>query len=112
MPPYRHHVFICTNLRPEDDPRGSCAQKGSEQVKEAFKDELKRRGLKGAIRANSAGCLDTCKHGCSVVVYPEAVWYARVTPGDVQEIVEEHLIHGRPVERLLMPGTTGKEGKE
>ena len=58
-------------------------------------------GLTG-VRSNAAGCLDACERGVSVVVYPDNVWYGGVTVADVKEIVEEHLIGGRPVERLLM----------
>lgn len=100
MSKYERHVFICENRRPEEDPRGCCAAKGAAAVRERFKDALHRRGLKGRIRANSAGCLDQCALGVSVVVYPEAVWYGHVGPEDVEEIVERHLIGGEPVERL------------
>ena len=55
------------------------------------------------IRANKAGCLDQCEKGPTVVVYPEAVWYGRVTEADVNEIIEQHIIGGTPVARLLMP---------
>ena len=103
MPPFKHHVFVCTNRRPDDHPKGSCAQKGSEEIRERFKRALANRGLAKEIRANVAGCLDQCEHGCSVVVYPEGVWYGHVTVDDVEEIVEEHLVNGRIVERLLMP---------
>jgi (2Fe-2S) ferredoxin len=97
---FRHHVFVCENQRPEDDPRGSCGRKGSGAIRDAFKAELARRGLKGVVRANGAGCLDACAFGPSVVVYPEGVWYGAVRVGDVPEIVERHLIGGEPVERL------------
>ena len=63
---------------------------------------MKDAGLKLTVRANKAGCLDQCEHGPTVVVYPEAVWYGHVTPADVDEIVTEHLVHGRPVERLVL----------
>lgn len=97
---FRHHVFICENRRPEGDSRGSCAAKGSEAIRAAFKDELKKHGLKGQVRANAAGCLDACADGPSIVVYPEGVWYGHVTVADVAEIVESHLVNGKPVERL------------
>ncbi len=97
---FRHHVFICENLRPESDPRGSCGAKGSAAIRDAFKAELHRRGLRKEIRANSSGCLDACAHGPSVVVYPEGVWYGHVRVEDVPEIVESHLVNGVPVERL------------
>jgi (2Fe-2S) ferredoxin len=97
---FRHHLFICENRRPEGSPRGSCAARGGEAVRQAFKAELARRGLNTEIRANSAGCLDLCEQGPVVVVYPEGTWYVGVRPEDVAEIVEEHLVGGRPVERL------------
>jgi (2Fe-2S) ferredoxin len=109
-PRYRYHLFVCENRRPDDDPRGSCAAKGSMAIRAALKDELKRRGLKGRIaRANGAGCLDACEHGPTIVVYPEGVWYGGVTPEDVPELVESHLVQGRPVQRLLIRGYLDSE---
>jgi (2Fe-2S) ferredoxin len=105
MPPYQRHIFVCTNRREADNPKGCCALKGSEAVLERFKEELHRRGLKGRLRANAAGCLDACAYGTSVVVYPEGVWYGGVQVEDVVEIVESHLLGGQPVERLRMKGT-------
>jgi (2Fe-2S) ferredoxin len=99
---YRHHVFVCENRRSPDDPRGCCAAKGSEAIREALKVEIARRGLKREVRANAAGCLDSCADGPTVVVYPEGVWYGHVRVEDVPEIVERHLVHGEPVERLLL----------
>jgi (2Fe-2S) ferredoxin len=97
---YERHVFVCTNRRAPDNPKGCCAAKGSEEVLARFKELLFQRGLNKRIRANAAGCLDACALGCSVVVYPEAVWYGHVTVADVDEIVEKHLVGGEPVERL------------
>ncbi len=97
---YRHHVFVCENRRPADDPRGCCAAKGSEAIRAALKAEIARRGLKRQVRANAAGCLDACADGPSIVVYPEGVWYGHVRVEDVPEIVERHLVNGEPVERL------------
>jgi (2Fe-2S) ferredoxin len=97
---FRHHVFVCVNRRPDDDPRGCCSAKGSEEIRDALKAEIARRGLKRIVRANTAGCLDACADGPSIVVYPEGVWYGRVRVEDVPEIVESHLVNGVPVERL------------
>ncbi|MFN0122654.1 MAG: (2Fe-2S) ferredoxin domain-containing protein [Blastocatellia bacterium] len=102
MPGYQHHIFICTNKRAPENPRGCCDPEGLGELQLAFKKELAARGLKDEIRANKAGCLDYCEHGPTVVVYPEAVWYAGVTRDDVAEIVESHLIGGVPVRRLCM----------
>jgi (2Fe-2S) ferredoxin len=101
-PRFEKHVFICTNRREPGDPKGCCAEKGSEAVRDAFKRLLHERGLKGRIRANAAGCLDQCARGVTVVVYPEQIWYGGVTATDVPEIVEQHLVGGVPVERLRM----------
>jgi (2Fe-2S) ferredoxin len=67
-----------------------------------MKKMLKEQGLRGTVRANQAGCLDACEHGPVVVVYPEAVWYGKVTPADIPEIIENHIKNNQPVERLLI----------
>ena len=61
---------------------------------------LKELGLNADVRANSAGCLDACEFGVSVVVYPEQIWYGGVTLNDVEEIIQSHIINNNPVERL------------
>ena len=101
-PHLEKHVFICTNRRAPGDPKGCCADKGAEGVREAFKRLIHDQGLKGKIRANAAGCLDQCARGVTVVVYPEQIWYGGVTAADVPEIVAQHLGKGIPVERLRM----------
>jgi (2Fe-2S) ferredoxin len=101
-PHFERHVFICTNWRDPGNPKGSCAEKGSDAVRDEFKRVLHDRGVKGRIRANAAGCLDQCARGVTVVVYPEQVWYGGVSVGDVSEIIERHLLGGVPVERLRM----------
>ena len=95
-------MFVCINERPPDSPKGSCKARGGVEVRDRLKAELSARGLKHVVRANNAGCLDQCEHGVAIVVYPEQVWYGHVTPADIPEIVEEHLVGGRPVERLLL----------
>ena len=102
MPVFEHHVFVCTNMRPEGAPRPSCAPRGSNDVHAAMQQEAKAAGLAGLVRINKSGCLDQCEHGTTVVVYPEAIWYGGVRPEDAAEIVREHLVGGRPVERLRM----------
>jgi (2Fe-2S) ferredoxin len=99
---YRHHVFVCENSRPPEDPRGCCAAKGSAAIRDALKAEIHRRGLKRQVRANTSGCLDCCADGPTLVVYPEGVWYGHVRVEDVPEIVESHLVNGVPVARLVL----------
>lgn len=102
MPSFERHVFVCTNEREAGHPRGCCKGRGGEAVREALKSAAKKR-LGKRVRINSAGCLDQCEHGVTIVVYPEGVWYGFVTVADVEEIVASHLENGRPVERLRLP---------
>ena len=100
----KHHVFVCLNERPPGHPRGCCKSKGSEEILKAFKSEVATAGLAAEVRAQKAGCLDTCEYGVSVVVYPDNVWYGHVSMSDVHEIVSSHLVGGKPVQRLRIPG--------
>ena len=95
-------MFVCINERAANHPKGCCKLKGGPDVRDRLKAELATRGLSRTIRANNAGCLDQCEHGVTVVVYPEQVWYGHVTVADIPEIVEQHLIGGKPVERLML----------
>lgn len=99
-PPFVRHVFICTNERDPSNPKGCCLHKGSAQLVQEMKKLVFQRGLKGQVRAQASGCLDSCERGASIVVYPEGVWYQKVTLDDIAEIVDEHLVNGRPVQRL------------
>ena len=103
MKRFEKHIFICENKRPEGHPKGCCADKNSIEVRALFKKRLKELGLITQMRANTAGCLDACEHGVTVVIYPEQFWYGKVTIDDVEEIIQEHLINGKPVERLKIP---------
>ena len=99
---FKHHIFVCINQRPKGDPRGCCADLGSVDLHGIFKKEVERLGLKGIIRANKAGCLDHCEYGPSIVIYPEGVWYIKVKPEDVDEILESHIGNGQKGDRLVM----------
>ena len=103
MAEFARHVFICINERPAGDPRGCCGSKGGADVAGAFKRKLYERGLKRIVRPNKAGCLDQCARGVTAVVYPEGVWYGALTVEDVDEIIDSHIVGGRPVERLRIP---------
>ncbi|GAC1634301.1 MAG: NAD(P)H-dependent oxidoreductase subunit E [Nevskia sp.] len=97
---YRHHVFFCCNQR--DDGRESCGDHGANAMRDYCKDRVKKLALTGVGRAriNQAGCLDRCAQGPVMVVYPEGVWYRYGSQADIDEIIAEHLQHGRVVERL------------
>ena len=100
MPVFERHIFVCCNARPEGAPRPSCTRNGTSDLHAELKQRARAAGLDGKVRINTSGCLDQCEHGPMVVVYPEAVWYGNVRSADAAEIVAEHLIAGRPVERL------------
>jgi (2Fe-2S) ferredoxin len=102
MPKFEKHIFVCGNQRPPGHPRGCCDPESKAELQKLFKEKLKARGLKGKVRANQSGCLDQCEHGPNLVVYPEGVWYGGVTAADVDEIIESHIIGGRPVARLML----------
>jgi (2Fe-2S) ferredoxin len=100
---YQKHVFICENIRDDRDPRGSCSQKGSVKFREIFKGEIKQLNLSDKIRINRAGCLGSCKQGISMVIYPQGIWYGKVTTADIPEIIEKTLLKDEIIQRLLMP---------
>ena len=99
---YKYHVFMCTNQRGPGER--CCNQSGSGRLRAYAKDRIKALGLKSAagVRINSAGCMDRCELGPVMVIYPEETWYTFVDEQDVEEIIQEHLIHGRRVERLQL----------
>jgi len=114
--PLRYHVFVCRGK--------SCSAVGSAEVKAAFESQLTARGLlmgkaakgknpKGSIVLTECESVGFCAIGAAVMVYPDGIWYAQVRAKDVPEIIEEHLINGRVVERLALvkiPATSaGKE---
>jgi (2Fe-2S) ferredoxin len=103
--PIRHHVFVCTGK--------SCSAVDSAEVKAAFERELKARAMqfgaekkgrnpKGSVVLTECTSVGFCAIGAAVMVYPDGVWYAQVRAADVPEIVEEHLVNGRVVERLAL----------
>lgn len=97
---YKKHVFICTNDK--DAPKKCCGSERGQALVDAFKENLKARGLNQEIRAQKAGCLDVCGFGPALVVYPEGVFYGNLKLEDVNEIVETHLINNVLVNRLKL----------
>ena len=103
--PIRHHVLVCTGK--------SCTAAGSAEVREVFELELKARGIlfgkeakgknpRGSVVLTECASVGFCSIGAAVMVYPDGVWYAQVRAADVAEIIEEHLVNGRVVERLAL----------
>jgi NADH-quinone oxidoreductase subunit F len=101
----RYHVFVCTGK--------SCSANDSAEVRSAFERELKARELQygkiskgcnpqGSVVLTECGSVGFCAIGAAVMIYPDGVWYAQVRASDVPEIVQEHIVNGRPVERLAL----------
>jgi (2Fe-2S) ferredoxin len=99
--PYKHHLFFCLNERSNGE--NCCAQHNAFELFTYAKNRIKELGLSGAgkIRVNKAGCLDACNLGPVMVIYPEGAWYTFIDADDIEEIIQSHLIKGKPVERLL-----------
>ena len=98
----QRYLFICTNRRADDDAKGSCAAKGSEEIRAALKEELKARGLaRLGARACTSSCLDQCSSGVCILVEPDHYFYGHVMMADVSEIVDA-LAKGGRVERLVL----------
>ena len=103
MPRPARHVFVCMQNRSPNHPKGSCAQRGGNDVLQAFWGEQQKRNAYDQVSVTYAGCLGPCSEGPNVLVYPEGVLYSKVSKDDVGEIVEKHLIGGEVVERLKAP---------
>ena len=104
MPHRQRYLFVCINRRPDGHPKGSCAEKGSEQLVPALKEALAKRGVaKDIVRACSCSCLDMCETGISVVQEPEHVAYGHVRLEDVDELADA-AARGEVVERLVVHG--------
>jgi len=105
---YKHHIFFCLNERKSGE--AACALHDAQGAFDHCKSRIKAAGLAGpgGVRVNKAGCLDRCAGGPVAVVYPDETWYTYVDKEDLDEIVEEHLRHGRVVERLLLPSNVGR----
>ena len=90
---YRSHVLVCGGT--------GCTSSNSAAIIEALESEIKKHGLENEVKVVRTGCFGLCARGPIMVVYPEGSYYSLVKPEDVPEIVEEHLLKGRIVKRLL-----------
>ena len=97
---YAAHVFFCCNQRDGN----CCNDKGASGVRSYAKKRIGELMLSGPgkVRVNQSGCLDRCDEGPCIVIYPDGVWYTYVDEADIDEIIEEHVRHGRVVERLKL----------
>jgi len=98
MEPFRYHVYLCTQEKPGGKP--CCSANGSAAVLDALRAELGKAGLGDEVQVTTSGSLGLCERGPNLVVYPEGIWYSKVSTEDVAEIVREHFLGGKPVTRL------------
>jgi len=98
MEPFRHHVFVCTQQKPEGV--SSCPNNGSLRVLQALEQEITSQRLDNEVQLTTCGCLGLCDDGPMLIIYPEGSWYHKVKVEDVREIVDSHLRSGTVVSRL------------
>ena len=96
---FKKHIFICINERKGKE---SCGEEEGMKLVELFKKAIKKEGLNAEVRAQRAGCIDVCEFGPALVVYPEGVFYGKITEKDIAEIVESHIVNDVPVKRLRL----------
>ncbi|MCS6824584.1 MAG: (2Fe-2S) ferredoxin domain-containing protein [Cytophagaceae bacterium] len=97
---YQKHIFVCTNQR--TDGRKCCGESTGMALVNEFKNYIHEHKLQHIYRAQRAGCFDVCQSGPAVTVYPDGVFYGNVKVEDVKEIFEQHILGGKPVERLKL----------
>ncbi len=103
MPKPEIQILVCTNERPADGPKPSCAPRGALAVYHRFKDRVKELGIRDSVMVVRTGCLKHCSQGITVAIWPLNLWYRGVTLDDVEEILRESVLERREVERLRMP---------
>lgn len=96
----KYHIFVCTSCRINGTQKGLCSAKGSVNLVNRFMEEVEDRDLSGQVMVTNTGCFGVCDKGPVVVVYPEGVWYGRVTGDDVEKIMEQHIEGGKIVQEL------------
>jgi (2Fe-2S) ferredoxin len=102
MPQRQRYLFVCANRREAGHKKGCCAEKGSEEIRVALKEQLAARGLAQLrARACASSCLDQCSSGVCILVEPDHFFYGHVTMADLPEIVEG-TASGQRVERLVL----------
>ena len=103
MPKPSYHILVRTNSRPPGHPRGSCGENGSNAIFEKLAMGVEQKGLFGKCTVTNTGCIGPCGVGPVVIVYPDGVWYQKVQPEDVDEILDQHVSQGQKIDRLEIP---------
>ena len=98
MEPFRYHLFVCTQKKPEGHP--CCSAGGSVKLLEILQGELQKQGLFNDVQVTTCGCLGLCDGGPDMITYPDGIWYAGLKPENIAEIVCSHFREGKPILRL------------
>ena len=97
---YKKHIFFCTNIR-QDKNKRSCGSKEVLELRNYMKERIKESGIRG-IRVNTAGCLNRCKKGPLMVIYPEGVWMKVTNKKDIDLIIEKYIKNKKLIKNLLI----------
>jgi (2Fe-2S) ferredoxin len=103
MPKPEKLIFVCSNQRPPGHPRGSCNERGAREILMKFSELLDAKGLWGKVLLSTTSCLGPCYEGPVVSILPDNIWYGNLQSRDVENIVEDHIINGKPLEKLQIP---------
>lgn len=100
---HKYLILVCNSHMPKQQNTGCCHDRGGDQVLAQFQSRIESLGLETEVHIKSSGCLSNCSMGVSAKIFPGSYLYGEVTAEDVEEIIEQHLVLGAPIDRLLVP---------
>lgn len=104
--PKQFHLFVCHSAQPKVRGGGNCAEKGSAHLYHHLSALIAQYELEKRVSLLPSACLSNCQQGISLRVLPDMVLYGQLTPEDLEEIIQSHLIEGQPVARLQVKRST------
>ena len=95
----KYHIFVCSSARLNGPVQGVCEKKESHEILQSIVEEVSDRDMDSEVMVSHMGCIGLCSMGPIVMIYPQQTWYGKVTPDDVEEIMDA-LEEGETVGRL------------